>query len=953
MSEPGHYVGDDRDLDDALRALDGLARGGVVEEWSGDFQILLPSMADKFIERKPGGSLHIRTTIEVRGAGFPLSIMEGSKIHAGGGAIVFEVRNTSVNRPLSYALKIPRPSLAISRHWLFETQRNKAEYANHAPLSHPNVARVLTSWTIGLREAQGKGLIPVRVLLIEWVRGALPLAAFLTSRATDPVSFYATLIQCFSAIGHLHDQSLVHWDIKSDNLFVDEFDVVKLMDIGNARPIGGSPDTIALTTEGNYPPSLRRFVVSISDDDKLYSSNRVQLDLRVEKENVTSIWDTKWLDLWMMAREIALIIGLGHRSDRTRAPWSGFEDTLFRDDNSAETSVYSPATDDGEFIRQYVRLILRRLLRPTNPSDSLFYVDAHVVVHDLSKLSDEFGGAQGIPELHSIPQHVTRIPIAQNVPLPKRIKALIETAPFDRLRRHAQLGSIEQVYMGAAHSRLEHTTGVFFAACLYVKALFSDRSDVFWRIMIERVDIEALLLAALLHDLGHIAYGHFLEELTGLFSGVEHEAYAVAVLQGRVPQGGPLPFFDRALSDRRLLAAAMARTWGTVEEIDRALLRAAEILETPAVKERESRALSSRGSVPVLTEGAELDFGASKALTTEILHSIISGPIDADKLDYLKRDGHHAEVSYPKGIDEDRFFQSLTVMRRVPEAALRGLTEVDRRALSATVAVSEQGIGPLESILVARYQMFNAVYWHHMARAHTAMLHYGVLEYLHHSEDLEQAFWRLVNEFRGAVDDSALAWLEGQLHGQPKKAISGLRGARAENYKECFVLQYWGFGADRDPEAARVVYDAWLAQSAKLNEILDRREYVRRARNVRQNISSLLRDRLSDHLHLEDGEVLIDIPTPGRDSIGNVFVMTNDGPHQLTELTRIGDAVRRTFEFGTRKLRVFAAPALIARFSSNQEARAHLGKTCWEILREKDITQGILNFGENDARHGE
>src|SRR5205814_8597982 len=92
---------------------------------------------------------------------------------------------------------------------------------------------------------------------------------------------------------------------------------------------------------------------------------------------------------------------------------------------------------------------------------------------------------------------------------------------------------------------------------------------------------------------------------------------------------------------------------------------------------------------------------------------------------------HHCGVEYPRGIDKLRFMQSLTVMPVPPPVTLPERAEEHQpRTRRASICVTEKGILPLESLVVARYQMFRAVYWQHTVRAQTAMLQFAIEEYL-------------------------------------------------------------------------------------------------------------------------------------------------------------------------------------------------------------------------------
>jgi HD superfamily phosphohydrolase len=89
-----------------------------------------------------------------------------------------------------------------------------------------------------------------------------------------------------------------------------------------------------------------------------------------------------------------------------------------------------------------------------------------------------------------------------------------------------------------------------------------------------------------------------------------------------------------------------------------------------------------------------------------LLIRLLSGPLDVDKLDYLPRDARACNVPYG-GVDVSRLLGSLCI-----------LASTDSRQLG----VSDKGISPLNSLLHARQEMFDNVYWHHTNRAMMAML---------------------------------------------------------------------------------------------------------------------------------------------------------------------------------------------------------------------------------------
>ena len=94
-----------------------------------------------------------------------------------------------------------------------------------------------------------------------------------------------------------------------------------------------------------------------------------------------------------------------------------------------------------------------------------------------------------------------------------------------------------------------------------------------------------------------------------------------------------------------------------------------------------------------------LSFGQSKV---NFMNEIISGGLSADIMDYLPRDGLFTGAEYAK-LDYHRLVSSLEVSKN-------------------RLAINKSALNSLESMLISRYEMFKAVYFHKTVRSAEVML---------------------------------------------------------------------------------------------------------------------------------------------------------------------------------------------------------------------------------------
>ena len=217
----------------------------------------------------------------------------------------------------------------------------------------------------------------------------------------------------------------------------------------------------------------------------------------------------------------------------------------------------------------------------------------------------------------------------------------LDSKEFQRLRRIRQLGGDFQVYPTAEHSRFSHSLGVYEIVRRMVTEVKS--------LCVELTEYEkvCVMLAGLLHDVGHGPFSHAFEHITNH----SHEEYTAKIILGNTELNAIL----RAVSEKL-----------------------------------------PQDIVSIIQHTHEND----------ILNQIVSGQLDADRMDYLLRDSYFTATSYGQ-FDLERILRTMRVRK----------TNEGRKV----IVVKYTGIHSVEDYIMARYQMYWQVYYHPVARSYEAV----------------------------------------------------------------------------------------------------------------------------------------------------------------------------------------------------------------------------------------
>lgn len=216
---------------------------------------------------------------------------------------------------------------------------------------------------------------------------------------------------------------------------------------------------------------------------------------------------------------------------------------------------------------------------------------------------------------------------------------LINTKEFQRLRRIRQLGTCFLTFHGAEHSRFSHSLGVYEITRKIISQ-FERNGYEDW----PREERLLSLCAALLHDVGHGPFSHSIEKTFG----THHEEWSCRIVLGDT-------------------------------EINRVLKEV-----SPTFPQKVAGVIA-------------------KTYNQEIVVSLVSSQLDADRMDYLLRDAYFTGVNYGT-FDLERI---LRVMR----------------PFQGHIVVKESGMHAVEDYLMSRYQMYWQVYFHPVTRSAEVLLH--------------------------------------------------------------------------------------------------------------------------------------------------------------------------------------------------------------------------------------
>src|SRR5438477_1898502 len=256
-----------------------------------------------------------------------------------------------------------------------------------------------------------------------------------------------------------------------------------------------------------------------------------------------------------------------------------------------------------------------------------------------------------------------RDPIHGAIELTADERALIDSPQYQRLRNVKQLGFADLAFPGATHTRYSHGLGAMAVATKVFEVLAP-------KLDLEPGDRErfrqTLRLAVLFHDLGHAPLSHATESIMPPVEQLKLPEWVRSA--GR--KADHEDYTLKLLLDSGLAAELRDRFGG--RGIEPSHVAALVCGKAPP------------GPYPFRSGGRDL---------LPILRQVVSGELDADRMDYLQRDSFFTGVNYGK-FDSDWIIQNLAAVERDG---------------SVHLGLMQRAVFAFEDFLLSRYHMFLSV----------------------------------------------------------------------------------------------------------------------------------------------------------------------------------------------------------------------------------------------------
>ncbi len=439
------------------------------------------------------------------------------------------------------------------------------------------------------------------------------------------------------------------------------------------------------------------------------------------------------------------------------------------------------------------------------------------------------------------------------------LKDIIRHPIFQRLQRIHQLTMISEHFPDATHSRYSHSLRTFQTA---KRAIMSLASNSGFRLLFSRHDVDTVLTAALLHDIGQYPLAHDIEDLRELGDLCKE------------------PCLMRIRRDYELADAAFRKSDPTIGSL-------ADLVTSNGF---------NAGDVLYCMTG-EPEKGQS--LPLRIGRSLISSTIDVDRIAYLVQDCEHSGVPFGSAIDIDALFDSFTLTPPLSFVS-------DTNPTGIQLAIDESGVSSAEAVFTAIYWMYRNVYWDSTNRAFASAVKFVVKRlFLDYGRDFEWLFTSIA----GQSDWQALTLLSDEFE---RKCPTGIFNPLSDIVRHRQIRFNRVLTIQRADKA-----------TAALHRLIVKRLHLRSEEGIAGAVLTLL---VSRGIRAEVGDVLVDITLkPRAYSRKSLPVLSRNHlshrlsePKDITDYSRLAGRLARMSDLEFGKTRVFLSERTLTQMSESQ-----------------------------------
>jgi len=433
------------------------------------------------------------------------------------------------------------------------------------------------------------------------------------------------------------------------------------------------------------------------------------------------------------------------------------------------------------------------------------------------------------------------VPIHEHVLLYPEEIAIVDHPSFQRLRRVRQLGMAHMVFPGATHTRFEHCVGAVHVAQLIISNINhnfrkSQAGEPVGEWTPDGVDYPTarfIRLGALLHDIGHLPFGHTLEDELGhlghhdgderlsLVADRPYQFYEVCrTLKIETLQRPESGWSLRALVNA--LYGSFARTIGISQEPF--VLLSHTVCKKP--KDEEN-----------LRKWDETNRQLEQFLDLGVCRDIVGNTICADFLDYLYRDWHH--IGKPL-YNDGRLYQYMEVRSHTAKNKSRSEETKFVINVGPREKTRHDALTDILELLNARYKLAETVLFHRTKLSLTGILDRCLLE-------IGELYNRLgfsEPQFRAMLADLLLESSDDGLVGILKKLAAG--GSTESKKKLQHALRTERSTIEAQTETTPDLYDSAESKSAERDAITRGSAQVVGAYQAQLDVIDALIERLRD-----------------------------------------------------------------------------------------------------------